>query len=135
RGYDDLRRNQAAFRETAARIDARRTPQQILHDMEKNHPAPANLLDSFRSVLGGLRRFVTDHNIVTIPSPVEPIVEETPPFMRALTTASMDTPGAYEKVAKEAYLNVTLPEPNWKPAQVEEHLQMFNRGTIISTAI
>jgi uncharacterized protein (DUF885 family) len=64
-----------------------------------------------------------------------PIVEETPPFMRALTTASMDTPGAYEKVATEAFFNVTLPEPGWKPAQVEEHLEMFNRGTIISTAI
>jgi len=135
RGYDDLRRNQAAFRETAARIDARRTPQQILHDMEKNHPAPANLLDSFRSVLGGLRRFVTDHNIVTIPSPVEPIVEETPPFMRALTTASMDTPGAYEKVAKEAYLNVTLPEANWTKRQVEEYMEGYHRDEIVTTAI
>ena len=92
-GYQDLRRNQQAFRETAARIDARRTPQQILHDVEQDHPAPADLLRSFRDVLGGLRRFVTEHHIATIPSPVEPIVEETPPFMRALTSASMDTPG------------------------------------------
>jgi uncharacterized protein (DUF885 family) len=38
-----------------------------------------------------------------------PIVEETPPFMRALTSASMDTPGPYEKVAKEDFFNVTLP--------------------------
>ena len=35
--------------------------------------------------------------------------EETPPFMRATTFASMDTPGPFEKVAKEAYFNVTLP--------------------------
>ena len=40
-----------------------------------------------------------------------PFVEETPPFERALTFASMDTPGPYEKVAKEAFFNVTLPEP------------------------
>jgi uncharacterized protein (DUF885 family) len=66
---------------------------------------------------------------------VPPIVEETPPFMRALTFASMDTPGPYEHVAKEAFFNVTVPEPNWPQKQVEEWLQGFNRGTIISTAI
>jgi Bacterial protein of unknown function (DUF885) len=134
-GYQDLRRNQQAFRETAARIDRGRTPQQILHDVERDHPAPDHLLQSFRDVLGGLRRFVTEHHIVTIPSPVEPIVEETPPFMRALTSASMDTPGPFEKVAKEAYLNVTLPEPGWSRQQVEEHMESFNRGVILSTAI
>src|SRR5204863_9409694 len=64
-----------------------------------------------------------------------PIVEETPPFLRALTTASMDTPGPYEKIAKEAFFNVTLPEPAWKKAQIEEYLTGFNRGTIISTAV
>jgi len=63
-----------------------------------------------------------------------PILEETPPFMRALTTASMDTPGPYEKVAKEAFFNVTLPDPHWAPKQVEEYLEGLNRGTIISTA-
>ncbi len=55
--------------------------------------------------------------------------------MRALTTASMDTPGPYEKVAKEAFFNVTLPEASWTPKQVEEHMEGFNRGTIISTAV
>jgi uncharacterized protein (DUF885 family) len=47
----------------------------------------------------------------------------------------MDTPGPYEKVAKEAFFNVTLPERGWSRERIEEHLQYFNRGTIISTAI
>jgi uncharacterized protein (DUF885 family) len=72
---------------------------------------------------------------VTIPSPTPPIVEETPPFMRALTFASMDTPGPYEKVAKEAFFNVTLPEKSWSPREIEEHMEGYNRGTIASTAI
>ncbi len=83
----------------------------------------------------GCASYIVQHRIVTIPSPVPPIVEETPPFMRALTSASMDTPGPYEKVAKEAFFNVTLPEKNWTPAHVEEHLGMFNRGVITSTSI
>ena len=47
----------------------------------------------------------------------------------------MDTPGAYETKATEAMFNVTLPEPDWKPEKVEQWMQGFNRGTIISTAI
>jgi uncharacterized protein (DUF885 family) len=132
-GFDDLHRNQAEFRRVAAQIDSKRTPQQILDELEHDHPSGDKLLQAFRDVLGGLRDFIQQHGIVTIPSPVMPILEETPPFMRALTTASMDTPGPYEK-DKEAFFNVTLPDPRWMPKQVEEYLEGFNRGTVISTA-
>jgi uncharacterized protein (DUF885 family) len=134
-GFENLRQNQAEFQRTAARIDPKRTPDQVLQDLERDHPAPGQLLNTFRGVLGGLKDFIEQHHIVTIPSPVLPIVEETPPFERALTFASMDTPGPFEKVAKEAFFNVTLPEPNWPKQQVEEHMEGFNRGTVISTAV
>jgi uncharacterized protein (DUF885 family) len=134
-GYDDLHRNQQLFRETAKKIDPSKTPQQILDSVENDHPAGDKLLDAFRNTLSGLRDFVTSHHIANIPSPVMPIVQETPPFMRALTTASMDTPGPYEKVAKEAFFNVTLPEAGWTKEHIEEHLRGFNRGVITSTAI
>src|SRR5689334_20973905 len=83
-GMQNLRQNQEAFRLTAARVDPKRTPQDILQDLEKDHPPADHLLDTFRDVLGGLRQFIADHKIVTIPSTIPPIVEETPPFMRAL---------------------------------------------------
>ena len=134
-GYQDLKRNQAEFRRVARQIDAKRTPEQILTELERDHPPAEKLLAAFQMALGGLRSFIETRHIVTIPSPVPPTVEETPPFMRALTTASMDTPGAYEKVAKEAFFNVTLPEAEWSASQVEEYLEDFNRGTIISTAV
>jgi uncharacterized protein (DUF885 family) len=134
-GYADLHGNQAEFKRVAAKIDPKRKPEEILAELEKEHPTGDRLLPTFRDVLGGLRSFVETKRIVTIPSPVPPIVEETPPFMRALTTASMDTPGPYEKVAKEAFFNVTLPEKSWSKQQIEEYLEGFNRGTIISTAV
>lgn len=134
-GYTDLRANQSKFAETAARIDPTKTPQQILKEMESDHPPADKLLDTFRDGLSGLRDFITVRRIVTIPSPVPPILEETPPFMRALTFASMDTPGPYETVAKEAFFNVTLPEKDWSTDRVEEFMAAFNRGTILSTAI
>jgi uncharacterized protein (DUF885 family) len=134
-GRADLRKNQEAFKQTAAKIDPAKTPKQILDEAMHDHPAPDHLLQSFRDVLGGLKDYITAKQIITIPSPVLPILEETPPFGRALSTASMDTPGPYEKVAKEAFFNVTLPEPSWTPTQVEEHMESFSRGTIISTAV
>jgi hypothetical protein len=134
-GRRDLRRNQEAFRTTAAKIDATRSPQQILQEIEKDHPPADKLLQSFRDVLGGLRDFIRQHNIVTVPSPIPPVLEETPPFMRALTFASMDTPGPYEQVAKEAFFNVTLPERNWPPERTAEHMAGFSRPVIMSTAI
>jgi hypothetical protein len=134
-GMANLRKNQESFKAVAAKIDPSKTPQQILEELEKDHPAPDKLLQTFRDTLGGLRDFLDQHHIVGMPSQVLPILEETPAFERALTFASMDTPGPFEKVAKEAFFNVTLPEPDWKPEQVEEHMAEFNRGTIISTAV
>jgi uncharacterized protein (DUF885 family) len=134
-GYADLHGNQAEFKRVAAKIDPKRKPEEILADLEKDHPTGDKLLPAFRDVLGGLRGFVESKRLVTIPSPVPPIIQETPPFARALTTASMDTPGPFEKVAKEAFFNVTLPEKTWSKQQTEEYLEGFNRGTIISTAV
>jgi uncharacterized protein (DUF885 family) len=134
-GTADLRRNQQEFKRVAAQVDPKRTAEEILAETLKDHPSGDKLLPTVRDTLGGLREFIEQRKIVTIPSRVPPIVEETPPFMRALTTASMDTPGPFEKVAKEAYFNVTLPEKTWSAKQSEEYLEGFNRGTITSTAI
>ncbi len=134
-GMANLRENQRMFKEVAAKVDNKRTPQQILEETTKDHPAPDKLLQTFRDTLGGLADFIQSKHIITIPSPVRPILEETPPFLRALTFASMDTPGPYEKTAKEAFFNVTLPEKSWSAKQTEEHMEGFNRGTIISTAV
>ena len=60
-----------------------------------------------------------------------PIVQESPPFMRAFTLASMDTPGPYESKATEAYYNVTLPDPKWTPAEVESYMRGGFSRTII----
>lgn len=133
--YADLKRNQDAFVRVAGLIDSTKTPEQILHAAEQDHPSAEQLLPAFRNTLEGEREFIAKKNILTIPSPVLPIIEETPPFMRALTSASMDTPGPWEKVAKEAYFNVTLPEKTWTEEQTKSWLEGFNRGTITSTSI
>jgi len=134
-GYDDLHRNQAELRRVAAQIDASKTTEQVLAMLEQDHPRPDQLLQSFRDTFNSLIGFIQDRQIITIPSDVRPIVQETPPFARALTSASMDTPGPYETKATEAFFNVTLPEPSWSADKTKAWMEGFNRGTILSTAI
>jgi uncharacterized protein (DUF885 family) len=133
-GHADLRGNQQRLKEVAARINPAQTPSDVLSTLEKDHPAPGQLLQAFRDSLGSLRQFIEQKKIITIPSLAPPVVEESPPFMRALSSASMDTPGAYETKATEAMFNVTLPGPNWTRKKTEDWMESFNRGTIISTA-
>ena len=134
-GWADLRKNQAHFKEVAKELEPARDASAVLEVLGENHPAPDRLLDAFRATFDGLVGFIRAHNIVTIPSDARPIVEETPPFMRATTFASMDTPGPFETHATEAYFNVTLPDPAMKPEEIEGYMHSFNVGTVISTAV
>jgi uncharacterized protein (DUF885 family) len=134
-GWADLRRNQEHFKQVAAELEPGKDPRAVLEELGEDHPAPGQLLNSFRATFDSLVSFIHEHHIVTLPSDVRPIVEETPPFMRATTTASMDTPGPYETHSTEAYFNVTLPDPSMTPAEVDGYMHGFNIGTVISTAV
>src|SRR5580698_3774669 len=88
--YADLHKNQAEFERVAKEVDPAKTPKEVLAELATIHPAPDHLLQSFDDQFNGLIQFIRDRKIVTIPSEVQPTLEETPPFMRATTFASMD---------------------------------------------
>jgi len=99
-GWADLRKNQAHFNQIAKELEPSKEPHAVLEELGANHPAPDQLMNSFRATFDGLVSFIRSHHIVTIPSDVRPIVEETPPFMRATTIASMDTPGRMRRMRR-----------------------------------
>jgi uncharacterized protein (DUF885 family) len=134
-GMDDLHKNQAEFRRVAQEIDPHRPATAVLAELQAMHPAPNQLMQRFRDTFDGLVAFIKQHNIITLPNDSRPTLEETPPFERATTMASMDTPGVFEKVAKEAYFNVTLPGPHDSPQEIAGLMAGFNIGTITSTSI
>jgi len=134
-GRANLKKNQSEFNRIAKELEPTKEPRAVLEELGQNHPAPDKLLQTFRDTFDGLIHFIKANRIVTIPSDIKPILEETPPFMRATTFASMDTPGPFEQHATEAYFNVTLPDPSMTPAEVEGYMHSFNVGTVISTAV
>jgi uncharacterized protein (DUF885 family) len=133
--FADLHKNQAEFARIAKEVDPTKTPQQVLAELASIHPDPDKLLLTFQDTFASLISFIDTHHIITIPSKVEPTLEETPPFMRATTQASMDPPGPFETHSTKAYFNVTLPEKDWTPEHIAEHMAAFNVGTVISTSV
>ncbi len=134
-GYDDLHKNQAEFNRIAKEVDPGKTPKQVLAELAADHPRPDHLLQAFHDRFNSEIAFIQAKRIITIPSPVQPTLEETPPFMRATTQASMDSPGPYERHSTTAYFNVTLPEKDWPAARVSDYMAAFNVGTVISTSV
>jgi uncharacterized protein (DUF885 family) len=130
----NMKANQAEFAKVAKELDPDKTPREVLAELAADHPAPDKLLDTFRSTFDTLIGFIQRHHIITIPATVRPDVEETPPFMRATTFASMDTPGPYETKATTAYFNVTLPEEDWPTQRTDQFMAQFSYPVITSIA-
>jgi uncharacterized protein (DUF885 family) len=131
----DLHKNQAEFARVAKEIDPTKTPQEELAELQKMYPPPDQLLSTFHGTFNSLITFIREKHIITLPSDVQPTLEDTPPFMRATTFASMDPPGPFETHSTKAYFNVTLPEKNWPAERIAGHMAQFNVGTIVSTSV
>jgi len=132
----NLRQNQAAFAQAARRIDPTKPPLEVLESLQRDHPAPDKLLATTQAELDALGGFMTEHHIVTIPKDAVPAqVQETPPFMRATTSASMDTPGPFEKGPLRGFYSMTLPDPSWDAAQTEDFMRQWFYPLITNVSV
>ncbi len=126
-GEANLKKDKEAFVATAKLIDPKLTPQEVLTRLGDDHPKPDDLVAATRGTIERTRQFLTDKKIISVPSEVRPTIAETPPFARTGGFASMDTPGAYETKATEAFYYVTPPEKEWEQRRKTEHMRQFNR--------
>jgi hypothetical protein len=114
-GREDLARNQAALREACGQFAPGATLQQCMARMGANKPE-GGAVEGARAQLAGLRQFIADNNIVSIPGTEEAQVAEAPPFRRQ-NFAYIDIPGPYEENLPSVYY-IAPPDPSW-PAQVQ----------------
>jgi len=128
-GLEQLKAEQEAFAKAAKIIDPDKSPIEVFRQIQSEHPAPENLIPDVAKDLDKIRKYVSSHNLVTIPSDVRAKVKGTPQYRRATSFASMDTPGPFEKRATEAYYYVTPTENDWAEKQKEEWLTTFNYYT------
>lgn len=130
KGEANLKKDHDAFVEVARQIDAKKSATEVMEALGNEHPTAEDLLPAVKRSVEAARQFVIDKDLVTIPSEVRPRIEETPPYARGTGFASMDTPGAFETRATEAFYYVEPVEPGWDAKHKEEHLRLFNAPVI-----
>src|SRR3954454_16724589 len=128
-GMAQLKAEQEAFAEAAKKIDPNKAATEVFKQVQSEHPAADKLIPDIAKDLDNLRKYVATHHLVGLPSEVRAKVKETPQYLRATSFASMDTPGAFEKHATEAYYYVTPTEEDWPEQEKQEWLTAFNYYT------
>ncbi len=126
KGEAQLAKDYAAFVATAKQIDPSKTPAEVMKALSDDHPTADDLIPSVRRSVEASRSFLVGKGIVTLPSEVRPKIEETPPYARSGSFASMDIPGPYETKATEAFYYVTPVEKDWTREHADEHLRLYN---------
>lgn len=113
------------LKEIAARIDRHKDWPTLVEEAREHHPPGEGLLDAYREELGKLKRFIIEHELVSIPEGEELVVMETPLFERAVIPyAAYMSPAPFEKEQKGQFwvtpLNTAAP-PEAQKAQLREH--------------
>jgi uncharacterized protein (DUF885 family) len=124
-GMRELRAEQGRFAAAAHAIDPSRKPVDVFAAIQHEHPTAENLISDTSKNLEAIRQYLIDHDIITVPSKVRVVVQETPPYLRQ-NFAMMCSPGPLEKNSSQAYYYVTPVENSWPKAQQEEWLTSFN---------
>ncbi|MEQ1619305.1 MAG: DUF885 domain-containing protein [Terricaulis sp.] len=114
-GRADLARNQQALREACAQYAPGATLPACMARMGAQKPQ-GGAVEGARAQLAGLRAFLVEKDLVTIPGTEEAQVEEAPPFARQ-NFAYIDIPGPYETNLPSVYY-IAPPDPSW-PARVQ----------------
>jgi uncharacterized protein (DUF885 family) len=114
-GRADLKRNQDSLRAACSTYAPGATLQACMNKMQANKPK-GGAVQAARAQLAGLKRFIEEKDLVTIPGTEEAKVEESPPYNRQ-NFAYIDIPGPYERGLPSVYY-IAPPDPSW-PAEVQ----------------
>lgn len=115
----DLERNTAALREACAKLAPGESLSACVERVSAKKPK-GGPVEGARTQLGELRRFVVDHDLVTIPGREEAQVDEAPAFNRQ-NFAYIEIPGPYEHDLPSVYY-IAPPDPAWPKAEQEAYL-------------
>jgi len=118
-GRRDLERNFAALRAACAALAPGSSVADCVAAVQAEKPA-AGPVEEARRQLAGLRRFIEEKGLVTIPGNEEALVAEAPSYLR-WNSAFIDIPGPYDMHLPSIYY-ISPPDPAWSPEERAAYL-------------
>ena len=112
-GEADLARNLAALKSACDQFAAGQ-PLHACVDKANADKPQGGAVEGARAQLAGLRQFILDKDLVSIPGTEQAKVDEAPPFNR-WNFAYIEIPGPYEKNLPSVYY-IAPPDPTWSKA-------------------
>ena len=107
-GRADLNRNQRALKQACAAYAPRRAIMACVERAGLDKPQGGAVAGA-RAQLAGLKKFIAEHDLVSIPGTEEAEVDEAPPFARQ-NFAYINIPGPYETNLPSVYY-IAPPDP------------------------
>jgi uncharacterized protein DUF885 len=118
-GEADLARNLASLKSACDQFAPGATLSGCVEKVNADKP-PGGAVEGARAQLDGLRQFIVDKDLATIPGPEQAKVDEAPPFNR-WNFAYIEIPGPYEKNLPSVYY-IAPPDPKWPKAEQEAYI-------------
>jgi len=118
-GRADLDSNTAALKAECNSYAPKVSLAQCVAKMAANKPKGGPVEDA-RNQLKMLKEFITQNNVVSIPTNDEALVAEAPPYNRA-NAAFINTAGPYDKGVASVY-NIAPPDPKWSKAEQASYI-------------
>jgi len=129
-GRADLERNTQALKAECDTYLPKGTLAACIAKMAANK-APGGPVEGARRQLIDLKKFVQDHNIVSIPSTEEALVAEAPAYNRS-NSAFIQVPGPYDHGVASTY-NIAPPDPAWSKAEQAAYIP--GQATLLFTSV
>jgi uncharacterized protein (DUF885 family) len=127
-GERELKKAQQQFTEAAAKIDPKRPAIDVWHDIERDHPAPGQVVAAAKAAVDQLTAFVIAKDLADIPTAERVIVAPAPPFDLGLASSHASPP--LEKTPVTSYYYVTDARAEWPKDKQDAWLKKFNRATL-----
>lgn len=112
----DLARNLDALHAAARAIDPKRTTAEVVAAQAQNRPTASTVIEVATQQAQQMLAFVTQHQLVSIPSDDVAVVRESPPFQR-WNSAFLDSAGPFETQQLPSYYYISPPDPSWPAAE------------------
>jgi hypothetical protein len=130
-GERELRKAQADFAATAARVDPARpgrSPLEVWREVLEDHPRRGELAAAAQKTVDELFAFIRERRLVNLPEGERVVVAAAPAYDLGL--ASMHSSPPLEPHPVKSYYYVTDAQADWTPERQNAWLQKFNYPTL-----